>query len=127
MKKEEEFHYQEILEILKNQNKSKEKKVKVKKKSLKMTHKKKYTLILDLDETLVHFKREQEGGQVLLRPYVHFFLEEMSKFYELIIFTASQKDYADWIIDRLDRKKLISKRLYRDHVEIKNGVCVKVS
>lgn len=28
------------------------------------------------------------------RPYVFFFLEEMSKYYEIILFTASQSSYA---------------------------------
>lgn len=27
------------------------------------------------------------------RPYVFFFLEEMSKYYEIILFTASQSSY----------------------------------
>lgn len=37
----------------------------------------------------------------------------MSKYYEVVIFTAAVKDYADWIIDRIDLKKSITHRLYR--------------
>lgn len=74
-----------------------------------------YTLVLDLDETLVHFIQNKNGGQVLLRPHVHRFLAEMARYYEIIVFTAAQQEYADWIIDRLDESGSISHRLYRQH------------
>ena len=64
---------------------------------------KKYTLVLDLDETLVHFKEDQEdeinGGILLQRPFVTEFLKTMSKFYEIVIFTAGMQDYADWALE----------------------------
>lgn len=37
----------------------------------------------------------------------------MSKYYELVIFTAALQDYADFILDIIDSKKLIASRLYR--------------
>ena len=81
-----------------------------------------YSLILDLDETLVHFFYTPSGGAFLIRPYCFQFLEEMSKFYEIIIFTAALKDYADSILDLLDpNKKWIKYRLYRQHTSI-NGI-----
>ncbi len=51
-----------------------------------------YCLVLDLDETLVHFFYTPSGGTFLLRPYVHDFLKELSAFYEITIFTAAMKD-----------------------------------
>ena len=84
-----------------------------------------YTLILDLDETLVHYDQSPEGGHVLLRPYVHRFLEEMGKHYEIVIFTAAQQDYADWIIDRLDKGKNVTHRLYRQHTYLHENVNIK--
>lgn len=74
-----------------------------------------YTLILDLDETLVHYDQKTAKNQVLLRPHVHRFLDEMAKYFEIIVFTAAQQDYADWVIDRLDKGRNISYRLYRQH------------
>ena len=40
----------------------------------------------------------------------------MAQFYEIVIFTAAVKEYADWVIDQLDPTgELISHRLYRQH------------
>ena len=49
----------------------------------------------------------------------------MSQHFELVIFTAAQQDYADWIIDRLDPKGVISHRLYRQHTFMENNTNVK--
>jgi CTD small phosphatase-like protein 2 len=46
----------------------------------------------------------------------------MSQLYELVIFTASQRQYADKIIDQIDPKQRISYILYRDHCIIVNKV-----
>lgn len=92
------------------------------------------TLVLDLDETLIHSEeancsktydkvltitlsnnRAQRIG-LKLRPNCREFLEKMSQKFELIIFTASLEDYANKVIDYLDpENKLISHRLFRQH------------
>ena len=78
-----------------------------------------YTLVLDLDETLVHFFYTPSGGMFLIRPFCIKFLEEMSQKFEIVIFTAALKNYADSILDLLDPyKKLIKYRLYRQHVTL---------
>lgn len=90
------------------------------------------TLVLDLDETLVHCCRgltqmatlpdmivEFDGistGRVHFRPFVQIFLEVVSRTFEVVVFTASQQSYADQVIDALDpARALISHRLYRQH------------
>ena len=94
----------------------------------------KYTLVLDLDETLIHYVEESQGGckcniqshedpssctcgnldgQFLVRPGAQAFLKEMSEFFEIVIFTAAVQDYADWVLDQLDTEGYISYRLYR--------------
>jgi CTD small phosphatase-like protein 2 len=80
---------------------------------------KKYTLVLDMDETLIHYK-EIEGAQnaFLIRPYCQEFLDEMAKHYEIVIFTAAVKQYADTILDSIDQKKRIAYRLYREHTRL---------
>jgi len=86
-------------------------------------------LVLDLDETLVSSTTKPRARtdmviKVLLgglpmsfyvrkRPYVDIFLTTVCQWYEVIIFTASLSPYADPVIDRLDPKRKIKKRLYR--------------
>jgi RNA polymerase II subunit A small phosphatase-like protein len=85
-------------------------------KSRKNANKK--TLVLDLDETLVHssFKPpeqpdivlpvEIEGKTcyvyVLVRPGAITFLEELAEIYELVIYTASLSKYAEPLMKILD-------------------------
>lgn len=96
------------------------------------------TLILDLDETLTHSVKNDEIGQVTLtttdnekisiniRPYTLELLRFASIEFEVVIFTASKKKYADTILDYLDKnKKLIHHRLYREHCFCFNGSYVK--
>jgi TFIIF-interacting CTD phosphatase-like protein len=61
-----------------------------------------YTLVLDLDETLIHYFEmggSDGGGHFLIRPHAQKFLREMSQLYEVVIFTAAMQDYADWVLD----------------------------
>ena len=80
---------------------------------------KKYSLILDLEETLLNFRLKQENkgeGILKLRPGLFEFLEEMSKFYEIILFTASSQDYAETLIDSIEEnKKYFSYKFFRQH------------
>ena len=77
-----------------------------------------YILVLDLDETLVHYEETETEGRVNFRPYLDYFLTEMAKHYEIVIFTAAMQEYADPILNHLDPdNKIILKRLYRQHTE----------
>lgn len=59
-----------------------------------------YTLVLDLDETLVHY--DQILKQFRVRPYAREFLKRMAFLFEVVVFTAAQEDYANFILDQLD-------------------------
>ena len=89
------------------------------------TNKSEYTLVLDLDETLVHYVESETDPQLLIRPGAQKFLKEMSELYELVIFTAAMQDYADWALNQLDTGKWISHRWYRQHTSIEKGVFIK--
>jgi CTD small phosphatase-like protein 2 len=75
----------------------------------------KYTLVLDLDETLVHYISDNESAYIQIRPGAENFLKELSEFYEIVIFTAALQTYADLVIDGIDPDGVISDRLYRQH------------
>jgi len=93
-------------------------------------------LVLDLDETLVHSSFQamecsfslpiQLGGMtyevyVLKRPHVDEFIKECAKTYELVIFTASLAEYANPVIDELDKAGLIKHRLFRESCVLHQG------
>ncbi|TIA48559.1 hypothetical protein D6C83_05008 [Aureobasidium pullulans] len=115
----------------------------------------KKTLIIDLDETLIHsmakggrmstghmvevkFQGPIGGNGMVLgpqvpilyyvheRPYCHDFLRKVCKWYNLIVFTASVQEYADPVIDWLEReRKYFSGRYYRQHCTFRNGAYIK--
>lgn len=49
----------------------------------------------------------------------------MSVHYEIVIFTAAERFYADKILDDFDSEELISRRFYRDSCIFKDGVNIK--
>ena len=73
----------------------------------------KYSLVLGLDETLIHYI--QNGEYIQIRPGAENFIKELSEFYEIIIFTSSLKSYADLVINGIDKQNKISARLYIEH------------
>lgn len=52
---------------------------------------------------------------MLKRPGLDKFLQTASKYYELVLFTASMARYADPLVDKLDPHGLIAYRLYREN------------
>ena len=89
----------------------------------------KYTLILDLDETLIYLKRDQGKSKrkvMILRPFLHDFLSKMKQLYELILFSLSTPEYVDPIIDLIEKKeKYFEFRLYKQHAIINEDEYIK--
>jgi len=104
----------------------------------------KFTLVLDLDETLVHCSIEPiakpdivfpvnfngVGYQIYARkrPYLEYFLNQISTSmnFEVVVFTASQSIYADKLLDFLDRQRtMIKHRLFRESCVCVQGNYVK--
>ena len=61
-----------------------------------------YCLVLDLDETLIHYVENGPDSYFLVRPFCVEFLAELSQYYEIVVFTAGVQEYADWVIDQID-------------------------
>ena len=96
---------------------------------LKTKNLKNYTLVLDLDETIIHFKvnpNNDSEGVLRVRPGIFEFLETLGKYYEIIVFTAATQDYADLLIDAIEENKIyFDYRLYRQHAVIIDNDFVK--
>ena len=79
----------------------------------------KYTLVLDMDETLIHYFFTHISGMFFVRPFCFDFLRELNDIYEIVTFTAGTKEYADNILNILDMdNNIIKYRLYRQHTTI---------
>ena len=82
---------------------------------------KKYSLILDLDETLVcvKFSKNNNKGIIHFRPGLFEFLDSLKPYYELISFTSATQSYAEPIINGIESEKnYFSYYLYRPHMII---------
>lgn len=110
-----------------------------KRKNFKLSPYKKL-LILDIDETLIHtdfdYKFEshsaylkmilKDGEENILpiniRPYMYEFLEFSAKYFDIVLFTASCKEYAETILNYIDPEKKYIKDLFcrEDCVVYKN-------
>ncbi|XP_015869526.1 uncharacterized protein LOC107406835 isoform X1 [Ziziphus jujuba] len=100
------------------------------------------TLVLDLDETLVHstlepcddadftfpvnFNLQEHTVYVRCRPHLRDFLDRVSSLFEIIIFTASQSIYAEQLLNVLDpKRKIFRHRVYRDSCVFVEGNYLK--
>ena len=86
----------------------------------------KYTLVLDLDETLISIKRDSKNNikmnknnliPLILRPGLIDFLHKMKQIFELILFSSGTSEYVTPIIKLIEKKeKFFEHILYRQHV-----------
>ncbi|XP_068655756.1 uncharacterized protein [Aristolochia californica] len=100
------------------------------------------TLVLDLDETLVHSSLEQSENvdfkfqvnfnlmehevYVRCRPYLKEFMERVASLFEIIIFTASQSIYAEQLLNVLDpKRRLFRHRVFRESCVFVEGNYLK--
>ncbi|KAG9461684.1 hypothetical protein GDO78_016004, partial [Eleutherodactylus coqui] len=111
---------------------------------------KRKVLVLDLDETLIHSHHDgvlrptvRPGTPpdfilkvvidkhpvrffVHKRPHVDFFLEVVSQWYELVVFTASMEIYGSAVADKLDNNRgVLRRRFYRQHCTLELGSYIK--
>ena len=98
------------------------------------------TVVLDLDETLIGFEKEEnndeeneeyeedeEDEKIVFRPGLFDFLNNLLKLKcELIIFSSSNKGRADKLIDEIEKnKKYFKKRLYRENCTLIGSAYIK--
>ncbi|KAH1063099.1 hypothetical protein J1N35_028086 [Gossypium stocksii] len=81
-----------------------------------------FTLVLDLNETLLYtdWKRER-GWRTFKRPGVDAFLEHLAKFYEIVVYSDQMNMYVDPVCERLDTNHCIRYRLSRGATKYQDG------
>ncbi|KAG5442144.1 CTD nuclear envelope phosphatase 1A, variant 2 [Clonorchis sinensis] len=74
-----------------------------------------FVLKVDIDHHPVRFS-------VHKRPHVDFFLNVISQWYELVIYTASLEIYGAGVTEHLDNgRRILQRRFYRQHCTYDNG------
>ena len=88
----------------------------------------KYSLVLGLEETLLNFKinLNTNKGIVRLRPYLFPFLDSVQNYFNLILFTFSESNFANKLIEVIESdKKYFSHKFFLEHNIIMNDFLVK--
>ena len=86
-----------------------------------------YTLILSLEDLLVHSEWSREHGwRMAKRPGVDYFLRYLSQYYELVIWTSNQSMIAQPIIQKLDPYRVVMWPLFREATRYQKGEYIKV-
>ena len=81
----------------------------------------KYTLFIELDETLVHYYEDGNNYFVKVRCGTEDFIKTMSEFCEIIIVSTSNKEYTDIIIKNLNKDKCyVNHTIYKEMFDDNN-------
>lgn len=79
-----------------------------------------------MDETLIHtFDFQESNIGFYKRPLLDEFINEMEKHFEIVIFTAACRSYANRVLDKIDPDNKFSHRLYREDMKLYNGDYIK--
>jgi len=79
---------------------------------------KKYILVLDLDETLLH---TNSNGKTIPRPGLKKFIKELSNIMYIVLYTAALKSYADNLLKKYDIYDFFDAKLYRNSCVVINN------
>lgn len=85
----------------------------------------KLTIVLDLDNIIIYQSLQKLNNcrshivinnrvYLYIRPHLENFLNDLSEHCELVVYTTYEKDYADQIINLVDKNKRISRRFYKE-------------
>lgn len=81
-----------------------------------------FTLVLDLNETLVYSDWQRERGwRTFKRPGVDAFLDHMAKFYEIVVYSDQPPMYVEPVFERLNSRGTIAHRLSRPATKYLDG------
>ncbi len=83
----------------------------------------KYSIFIDLDETIVHYYEKDNNYFVKVRVGSDDFIKSMSKFCEIIIISSSAKEYTDIIINNYNKDRCyVNYTIYKELFDEDNEV-----
>lgn len=86
-----------------------------------------YTLVLSLEDMLIHSEWTREHGwRTAKRPGLDYFLGYLSQYFEIVLFTSQPVGAADQIVRKMDPWHFIVFPLFREATRYENGHYVKV-
>ena len=81
-----------------------------------------YSILIELDETIVHYCEDGDNYYAKVRLGLEEFLKNLNKFCEIIIVSTSGKEYSNIIIDNIDKDEChIDHRIYIEDYDL-NGL-----
>ncbi|KAJ2896321.1 mitochondrial inner membrane protein required for protein import [Coemansia aciculifera] len=81
-----------------------------------------YTLVLNLDDMLIHMDWTKEHGwRIAKRPGLDHFLAYMASMFEVVIFSTQPSHSGMLVMERLDPMEYAPFRLYKDHMRNIDG------
>ncbi|KAJ1729862.1 mitochondrial inner membrane protein required for protein import, partial [Coemansia biformis] len=81
-----------------------------------------YTLVLNLDDMLIHMDWTKEHGwRIAKRPGLDHFLAYMASMFEVVIFSTQPSHSGMVVMERLDPLEFAPYRLYKDHMRNVDG------
>lgn len=82
-------------------------------------------LVVDLDDLLIDLKyTPSEGWKCQKRPYVDEFINELSKYYEVVLFSDSSMMKTGGIAQKIDKRQACQK-LFREHTKLRHNEVTK--
>ncbi|ORY80438.1 HAD-like domain-containing protein [Protomyces lactucae-debilis] len=90
-------------------------------------YQRRYTLVLDLDDLLIHSDWSREyGWRTAKRPGLDYFLSYLSQYYEIVVFTNQYAGTALPIVQKLDPyRSSLSATLFRESARYEDGKFIK--
>ena len=86
---------------------------------------KKYCLIFNLNETIIHNMNLPFGEYFFVRPGLFDLIDKIHDIYEIIIFASEEKKVVYDIINKIDNKNFIDYILYKKHCIYEDGNIIK--
>ena len=83
----------------------------------------KFSVFIELDETLVHYYEEGQNYFVKVRQGTDEFLKMLHEFCEIIIISTSSKEYTDIILENLNKEnKYVDSAIYKEICDNNNEI-----